>query len=44
MINKDVTNIDFFNLTVRVRYINTSIAASNNYAKKLMVEVRKKTF
>lgn len=39
----EIGNVDFTALTIRVRYINDSTAgSSNNYAKRLMVEVRKK--
>ena len=42
MIDKEVNLIDWSNLTIRVRYNNISTAgATDNYAKKLMVEVRK---
>lgn len=41
-INTDVTGIDYTNLSIRVIYIhNSTTGATDNFARKLMVEVRK---
>lgn len=41
LINKDVTGVDYTNLTIRVKYQNTSGASTDNFAKQLKVEVKK---
>lgn len=43
VVNADVSGIDFTNLTIRVIYVhNSTTVAANNFARQLMVEVRKK--
>lgn len=43
MIDKDVSSIDYSNLTIRVKQVNDSLYdATNNNVRRLVVEVRKK--